>query len=66
MTDRYNGFVVILEKDIREDDAEATIAAIKQIKGVLKVKPNIGSLDEAIAAERIRYELRRQIFEVLK
>ena len=29
MTDRYNALTVILEKDIRSDDAESLIAAIR-------------------------------------
>ncbi len=39
MTDRYAGFVVVLDEDVREDDAQATINAIRQIKGVLGVEP---------------------------
>ena len=41
MTDRINAFIVILDRDIREDDAEDTITALKQIKGVLSVKPKL-------------------------
>lgn len=55
MTDRHSGYVVTLEKDIREDDAQATIAAIQQIKGVLAVVPHIqdaGGLIAECRAER--------------
>ena len=38
MTTRHRGYVVVLERDIREDDAAATIAALKRIRGVLTVK----------------------------
>jgi hypothetical protein len=41
MTDRYNYLTVALETDIRSDDAEALIAAIRMLRGVLKVEPNV-------------------------
>lgn len=65
MTDRYNAFIVILAKDIREDDAEATINAIKQIKGVLDVEPHIADFDEQIAESRVRNELGTKLWHVL-
>jgi hypothetical protein len=39
MTDRITAYLVTLEEPIREDDAEVTLAAIQQIKGVLTVQP---------------------------
>lgn len=65
MTDRHNGYIVVLEKDIREDDAEATIAAIMQIKGVLKVVPQIADVESAIAESRAHRELLDKLFKVL-
>lgn len=62
MTDRYSGFVVSLEKDIREDDAQATIAAIQQIKGVIGVQPVVGDAGQLIEASRIR----RSVLEILR
>jgi hypothetical protein len=66
MTDRYNAFIVILERDIREDDAEDTITAIKQIRGVLKVVPNNADPTEAIARARAKQEIAEKIWEALK
>ncbi|HVQ45158.1 MAG TPA: hypothetical protein VMT30_09490 [Candidatus Saccharimonadia bacterium] len=65
MTDRHNGYYVVLEHDIRDDDAEATIAAVKQIKGVLSVTPNIAGFDEHIAEMRVRTELSEKLLKVL-
>lgn len=65
MTDRHSAYIVILESDIREDDAEATIAAIKQIRGVLTVEPHLFDPDERIAEARVRRELTGKIFSVL-
>ncbi len=41
MTDRYHSLTVALEKDTREDDAEALIAAIEQLRGVAGVEGNV-------------------------
>ncbi len=37
MTDRFHSLIVVLEKDIREDDAQAMMEAIKCLKGVINV-----------------------------
>lgn len=63
MTDRHAGYVIALEKDIRCDDAEETIAAIKQIRGVLSVEPVIGDPGTQIGEMRARGELARAFFE---
>lgn len=61
MSDRINGFVVILDKDYKDEDVEQTINAIKQIKGVLEVKPNIVTAVERIAGERLKIEIANKI-----
>jgi hypothetical protein len=65
MTDHHSAYIVILETDIREDDAQATINAIKQIRGVLAVEPHPFDPDERIAEMRVRNELSNKIFDVL-
>ncbi len=66
MTDRFNGFVVVLKHDLREDDAEATIAAIRQIKGVLSVEPHVGSLlEDHIAYQRVKDAISRKLWAAL-
>ena len=66
MTDRYNAFIVVLDRDIREDDAESTIQAIKHIKGVLKVEPHVAGMEDTIAEAKVRSQLINKIWEVLK
>ena len=39
MTTLHKGYVVALTEDIREDDAESIINAIRMVKGVMSVKP---------------------------
>lgn len=66
MTDRYNAFTVILEEDIREDDAQSTIEAIKHIKGVVTVIGHVDDPSEKIAEQRVKHELIMKILEILK
>lgn len=63
MSDRINGFVVILDKDYKDEDVVQTINAIKQIKGVLEVKPNIVTSDEHIAGERTKIKIVNKLYD---
>jgi hypothetical protein len=65
MTDRLKGVFVTFEQDIREDDAQATIAAIMQIRGVIDVSPSVAEIRDHTARVRARTELIRQIRELL-
>lgn len=65
MTDRYNALTVVLEKDIRDDDAEALLAAIRQLRGVLSVSGNVADMDDHIAQERVRHDLGQKLWDVL-
>lgn len=65
MTDRYSGYVVTMDTDVRSDDAQATIDAIKQIKGVVTVEPQIHAAPEMIAESRVRNELGRELMKIL-
>jgi inosine-uridine nucleoside N-ribohydrolase len=66
MTDRYSSLTVVLEKDIREDDAKALIAAIQQLRGVLTVEGNVANLSEFVIEQRVRQEFREKLWEVLR
>ena len=65
MTDRIFALTVLLDEDVREDDAASIIAAIQMIKHVLKVEPHISNLDTWAAEARARTDLTRQLWEVL-
>ena len=66
MTDRYNALVVVLERDIRSDDAEDIISALRMVKGVSSVTPNVSSLQDHIARARARTELAEKLWAVLQ
>lgn len=65
MTDRFNGFTVVLERDIREDDAKPIIAAIRQLRGVLDVVPLVADSESYLAEQRARHELGQKLLDVV-
>lgn len=65
MTDRLNALTVVLDKDIRVDDAEALISAIRQLRGVASVTGNVSDINTHIAQERARIDLGSKLWEVL-
>ena len=66
MTDRYNALTVVLDRDIREDDAELLINAIRMLRGVLSVDPHVNDLQDHVAIMRIKRELTQKLYDVLK
>lgn len=65
MTERVKGFTVTLDKDIRVDDIEYVINAIKMIKHVSNVEPVISSPDDHIIENRVRAELRDKFYSFI-
>ena len=66
MTDRFAGFFVTLERDVRSDDAEATLAAIRQVKGVLSVEPLVSTPELHVAHGRARYAIMERLSTILR
>lgn len=66
MTKRLSGFVVVLNEDLREDDAQATLDAIRQLRGVIDVRPVEADIDMIVAASRVRSDLIEKLFAVLR
>ena len=65
MTDRYNSLTVVLERDMRSDDAEALITAIMQLRGVIGVEPNVSDSLSTVAEVRARHDLSTKLWKVL-
>lgn len=65
MTDRYNSITVVLEKDIRDDDAEPIIEAIKMLKGVLAVSGNVAEYVDYVARERANKQWREKLYKLI-
>lgn len=66
MTDRLKGLIVVLDADIRTDDAQPLIDAISQLRGVLSVAPVTTGADDYYNRQRIKWELRDRILELFE
>jgi uncharacterized protein YlbG (UPF0298 family) len=66
MTDRVNCLFVALDRDIREDDVEHLVNAIRALRYVLKVEMNVVEHVDWVAGMRIRRELRDKLYAVLE
>lgn len=65
MTARVNMIFVILEEDIRTDDVQPLMDAIKMMKGVLDVEQHITNPQDILAESRARHELGVKLLEVI-
>lgn len=63
MTTRFKGFQVTLSADTRDDDAQRIIDAIMMVRGVADVRPIESDIGDTIIENRIRRELRTQLYE---
>ena len=66
MTDRVEGFTVVLDSRIRKDDAESIQKAISQLRGVMFVDPVITTTDSFAAEMRVRTELFQGLLDFLQ
>lgn len=65
MTDRMKGCVVAFDRDIREDDVEFLVNAIKMIKGVQAVELSVASHEDYMNRERVRQEIQDRLWKML-
>ena len=65
MTDRHAGYIVILDKDIRSDDSEHTLNALRMVRGVISVEPVVSDIEVHIAEERAKVGLLTKLYEFL-
>ncbi len=65
MTDRYHSLTVTFGEDVRDDDAEIVIEAIKMFRGVISVKGNVSDLNTHVARERVRLELGKKLLGIV-
>ena len=68
MTDRVKGVYVAFERDIRVDDVEVIVNAIRMIKGVAGVEQEqfISNSDDWMNRQQVRMELQPIILDFLE
>lgn len=65
MTDRVKGLTVVLEENIRVDDIEPLVDAIRLMRGVQSVHLQISEGGDFIVECRVRDNLRRKMYEFI-
>jgi hypothetical protein len=66
MTDRVKGVTVSLDEDVRTDEIEPLLNAIRQIRGVSDVAVVTSRMDDWLARSRVRSELAKDFAELYK
>ena len=66
MTDKYKGFLVTLEKEIRDEDAKNILTALGMIKGVQLVKPYVNGCEDWMMYEKGVWDMRKEMFDFMK
>jgi hypothetical protein len=64
MTDRIKGLWVALDKEIRDDDVEVLVNAIKMLKHVENVTSRKVQPDDWMMRNKIRGEIREKVIEI--
>ncbi len=66
VTDRVHSITVVLDQDIRVDDVQPIVDAIRMLRGVIAAKPNVRDLGAYVAEQRVRVELRERLWKALE
>lgn len=65
MSDRIKGLTVTLRPDMRDDDAEHVINAIRLLSGVIDVRPHVADTDHHFRVMHAKEELRQKLRQIL-
>ena len=65
MTDSYKGFLVTLEKEKRDADAESIITALRMIKGVFDVQPYVAGIEDYMLYSKGYYDAKKEVHDVV-
>jgi hypothetical protein len=66
MTDMVKGFTITLDTDIRIDNVEVVLNAIKMIKHVAHVDPIISTSNDHHEKIRLRQELQSKFYDFMR
>jgi hypothetical protein len=65
MTDRIQALTVALDRDIRADEIEPLVSAIRMLRWVINVTPEVVDTDAFVARSRADHEVRTSLWEAL-
>jgi hypothetical protein len=64
MSDRIKGLTVTLKANMRDDDAQPIIDAIKMLRGVLSVDAHVEDMDHYLAKSQLKSEYLPKLIEI--
>lgn len=65
MSDRINAFTIVLDKDIKNEDVQDLLTALKMLKGVISVTPNVADISDHIAQMRERARINHELIKII-
>jgi hypothetical protein len=65
MTDRVRHLTITLDEDLRVDDLEPIVSAIRQIRGVAGVEHHVVHVEAHLARQTVRAEVKQQLHEAI-
>jgi hypothetical protein len=65
MTNRIRVVTVILDQDYQDNDVQAILSAIRQIRGVDHCEPSVSTGNDQMSRSIATLELRRKVFQAL-
>lgn len=65
MSDRIKVLTVVLEQDLREEEIQPLIAAIKQLRNVIEVSAEVADPNLYVATTRVRRELGQKLLKIV-
>lgn len=66
MTDRIHSITLVLDENVRVDDAEYLLNACRMLKGVISADGNIAEFDSHMAETRARMDMLSRVCETIK
>lgn len=65
MTDRISHLVVGLDDNIREDEIDAVVTALRMVKRVIDVRPVVADYAETLALMRVRTQVLGRLYDAI-
>lgn len=65
MAEKVKGFIVTLQNDIRQSEAEAVGQLLTHIQGVISVDTIEGDVKDIIIKQKITHEVREKLYKII-
>lgn len=65
MTDRVRHLTITLDEDLRVDDLEPIVSAIRHIRGVAGVEQHVVRMEDHLARQAVRAEVQQKLHEAV-